>query len=137
METNNNPSFLPVGNELREMIASSFLSATHLNELLNLKGVFIDVNEKNKSIPILTTLILSPNEFDFLAEKQIKKEDNQKINTLKINLETDKDLLQIIPPNFSIKNLIDSDSKYKTNFTVIANPQFKRVGNNSNVIQNQ
>ena len=119
---------LPIGDQLRAMISQSFLTGKHLRDLLSSKGVFIDENDKNKSVPLLMNTILSPKEFLKLVESQKTKEEKFKVNTLTLPCKTDKPLLDIIPPNFSINKIIKDNIVYKPNYKVKANPQFTYVG---------
>lgn len=135
IEQEKTKDFLPVGENLRAMISQSFLTAKNLKDILNDKGIFIDENDKNKSIPLLMTSILSPKEFESLVENQITKEEKFKVNTLTIPCKTDKKLLELIPTNFSINNIIKENIIYKPNFKVIGNPKFTIVENNPNQIQ--
>lgn len=127
--------FLPIGDQLRAMISQSFLTAKHLKDILNDNGVFIDENDKNKSVPLLMTTILSPKEFNKLVENQTTKEEKFKVNTLTIPCKTDKKLLELIPSNFSINRIIEENIVYKPNYKVNGNPQFTIVDSNPNQIQ--
>jgi len=126
---------LPIGDQLRAMISQSFLTGKHLRDLLSSKGVFIDENDKNKSVPLLMNTILSPKEFLQLVENQRTKEEKFKVNTLTLPCKTDKSLLDIIPPNFSINKIIKENIIYKPNYKVKANPQFTYVGKEKKSIQ--
>ncbi len=127
--------FLPIGESLRAMISQSFLTSGILKKILNDKGVFIDENDKNKSVPLLMTTILSPKEFRELVDNQVKKEEKFKVNTLTIPCKTDKRLLDIIPVNFSVNKIIEENIVYKPNYKVIGNPQFSNVDGKPNQIQ--
>ena len=100
VEENQIKDILPTGDQLRAMISQSFLTGKNLRDLLQSKGVFIDENDKNKSVPLLMTSILSPNEFKTLVENQTTKEEKFKVNTLTIPCKTDKKLLEVIPNDF-------------------------------------
>lgn len=126
---------LPIGDQLRAMISQSFLTGKHLRDLLSSKGVFIDENDKNKSVPLLMNTILSPKEFLKLVESQKTKEEKFKVNTLTLPCKTDKALLDIIPANFSINKIIKENIVYKPNYKVKANPQFTYVGKDKKSIQ--
>lgn len=126
---------LPIGEQLRAMISQSFLTGKNLRDLLSTKGVFIDENDKNKSVPLLMNSILSPKEFLSLVENQQTKEEKFKVNTLTIPCNTDKPLLDIIPPGFSVNKIIKENIVYKPNYKVKGNPQFTFVGKNKENIQ--
>ena len=52
VEENQIKDILPTGDQLRAMISQSFLTGKNLRDLLQSKGVFIDENDKNKSVPL-------------------------------------------------------------------------------------
>lgn len=126
---------LPIGDQLRAMISQSFLTGKNLRDLLSSKGVFIDENDKNKSVPLLMNTILSPKEFLKLLENQQTKEEKFKVNTLTLPCKTDKPLLDIIPKDFSVNKIIKENILYKPNYKVKANPQFTYIGKSKNSIQ--
>jgi hypothetical protein len=128
-------TILPYGETLRELISQSYISAADLKTLLAQKGIFVNQNQKNQIVPILMTCLLSPAEFDFLRDKQIKKEDTPKYNTYTLdwNSSTSKTLLQCLPSKYSL-NEIDKTT-YKKNYTIGGNPQFIVVNNNPNSIR--
>ena len=86
-------TFLPHGEGLKALINASSLTNSNLDKLLKNRGVFVDNKKKNNPISILASSLLSPNEFDFLREKQNFKEDKPKRSTKSIVLNTDKDLI--------------------------------------------
>lgn len=135
VEENQIKDILPTGDQLRAMISQSFLTGKNLRDLLQSKGVFIDENDKNISVPLLMTSILSPNEFKTLVENQTTKEEKFKVNTLTIPCKTDKKLLEVIPNDFSINKIINENVVYKPNYKVKGNPQFSFVDNEQKSIR--
>jgi hypothetical protein len=96
-----------------------------------MKGVFVNNSDEDSTFPILTTSLLSPNEFEFLKEKLQAKEDREKTITRTLEWESAKTLIAAIPDNFNIQEII------KTNFpkySVIGNPNFTMVDKNPNKI---
>ncbi len=96
-----------------------------------MKGVFVNSADEDSTLPILTTSLLSPGEFDFLKEKLQSKEDREKTITRTLEWESSKTLIAAIPDNLNIQEIIKTNyPKYK----VIGNPNFKMVDNNPNRI---
>lgn len=126
---------LPIGDQLRAMISQSFLTGKNLRDLLSSKGIFIDENDKNKSVPLLMNTIISPKEFLRLVANQQIKEEKFKVNTLTLPCEINKPLLDIIPNDFSINKIINDNIIYKPNYRVKANPQFTYVDKDKNSIR--
>jgi len=79
-----NGSLLPYGEHLRALLSSSLISASELNTLLKKKGIYICNPTKENTIPVLSSLILTPNEFEILKEHQKNKEDKEKRQDTKI-----------------------------------------------------
>jgi len=65
---------LPFGNNLKELIVASNLSDDELRFLLQRKGIFQRISDKSHTVPLLSTLLLSPKEFHILKEKRSIKE---------------------------------------------------------------
>ena len=62
-------NILPNGTELRDLLSNSFLTTAHINKLLKDKGIVTQNSDKNASFPIYMSLLLSPEEFIYLYEK--------------------------------------------------------------------
>ncbi len=123
--------FLPFGESLRAILQHDSIKDRERRQLLRLKGVFVNNSDEDSTFPILTTSLLSPNEFEFLREKLQAKEDREKIITRTLDWESDKTLISAIPDNFNIQEIIKANfPKYK----VIGSPNFKMDGNNPNKI---
>jgi len=70
--------FLPYGEYLRTLLSTSLITSAELKKLLREKGIFVCNSDKKHTIPILSSLLLSPQEFDTLKEHQKTKEDKEK-----------------------------------------------------------
>jgi len=73
-----NGTMLPYGEHLRSLLDTSLITEFELKNLLREKGIFVCNAKKEQSIPILTSLLLSPKEFNTLKEHQKTKEDKEK-----------------------------------------------------------
>ena len=70
--------FIPFGESLRGFANQRFISQVEIHRILKERGVFTLNQEKDYTIPILQTLLLSPREFDKIREAFSSKEDNEK-----------------------------------------------------------
>jgi hypothetical protein len=119
--------FLPFGESLRAILQHDSIKDRERRQLLRMKGVFVNNSDEDSTFPILTTSLLSPNEFEFLKERLQSKEDREKTITRTLDWESAKTLISAIPDNFNIQEVIKTNfPKYK----VIGNPNFIMVGNN-------
>ncbi len=88
-------SMLPFGEHLRAMLSSSLISKAQLNNLLKNKGIYLNNPSKENMIPVLSSLLLTPQEFEILKEHQKNKEDKEKRQEARIktiNKQTAQDL---------------------------------------------
>lgn len=118
---------LPFGELLRGFMEQSFISPVDLKHTLRTRGVFISRTEKRDTIPALVCCLLSPCEFDELRECQATREDNPKTVTQTIAWASSKSLLDAVPPDLRLADLIAGEF---TNFKVIGAPAFVPVGGN-------
>lgn len=120
-------SFLPYGENLRVLIAHSDLSISNHKNILNSKGIFLGNYDKNRTVPELMNILLDPSEFSELTEMQSEKEDKVKYRTLKLPWDSNVALLKAIPENFNLNKLVKDSFDYVPTYTVIGNPQFRKV----------
>ena len=98
--------FLPFGESLRVILQHDSIKDRERRQLLRLKGVFVNDSDEDSTFPILTTSLLSPNEFDFLKEKLQSKEDREKTITRTLDWESTMTLIAAIPDNFNIQEIV-------------------------------
>lgn len=122
---------LPFGEALRGFLEQPFIAAADLKHTLRARGVFLNRTEKRDTIPVLVCCLLCPQEFDELRECQTSREDNPKTMTRTLPWSSRKPLLEAIPPDLKLSDLIAGDF---TNYTIIGTPLFVPVGNNPNNI---
>ncbi len=128
---------LPYGNELRDLLSRSVISKTEMNNLLKDKGVYISEPSKENILPILSSILLSPKEFDRLKENQTTREDGEKRRSsppLKLTNEVKgKTLIELLP---GILNLNDIAKKQFANYDFHnASMSFEMIDNNPNKVQ--
>lgn len=103
---------LPYGNELRDLLSRSQITASEMNKLLRMKGVYISEPNKENLIPVLSSILLSPNEFDYLRERQKTREDTIKRSSsppLKCSDQIIKSGLINVVKKIDLKAVIDKD----------------------------
>ncbi len=117
---------LPYGEALRVFLEQPYIAPADLKHTLRSRGVFLGRNEKRDTIPVLTCCLLSPREFDELRQQQENREDNPKTMTRTIAWNSNKSLLQALPKELNLAELLFGDS---LNYKVIGSPAFVPVGN--------
>lgn len=123
--------FLPFGESLRVILQHDSIKDRERRQLLRMKGVFVNHSDEDSTFPILTTSLLSPNEFEFLKERLQSKEDREKTITRTLDWQSTTSLIAAIPDNFSIQEIVKTNfPKYK----VVGSPNFKMFENNPNRI---
>ncbi|MCE3238738.1 MAG: hypothetical protein K0R24_1719 [Gammaproteobacteria bacterium] len=120
-------SFLPYGNSLRELVSQSYISAFELKRTLRQRGIFLNYSDKETSIPVLMSLLLSPQEFETLREKQNTKEDNIKTSSFTLEIPKEKmehvDLISLLPDSLDLNTLIHKENT-RMNYSVDGQPNF-------------
>ncbi|MCD8411824.1 hypothetical protein [Tenacibaculum finnmarkense] len=112
-------SLLPHGEGIRPLVSASNLSDSDLKFLLQKRGVFNKKNKREDLVPIISSILLSPKEFNILRNKQSNKESN--INRFSSQAEwigVNKNLVDTIDENDlqkSIYELLPDDSTYQIN----------------------
>lgn len=109
---------LPHGELIRGFANQNYLTKSDLNKFLKSRGIFSRDSQKESLVPILSTLLLSPSEFDELRECQNTKEDNVKKTTSRIECASDFNLVNAIK-NLDLNNLIDTSQR---NFSLTSKP---------------
>jgi hypothetical protein len=74
----NPSSFIPSGEMIRELANQSYVSEADIKAILRQRGIVTPGTQKERTVSILSCLLLSPPEFDVLVERQSIKEDSLK-----------------------------------------------------------
>ncbi len=93
--------FIPYGEALRGFANQKFISAAEIHRILKERGIFTFNNCKDYTVPIMQTLLLSPNEFDKVKDAFIQKEDSEKKISREINFNNEARLF--IPELLSVE----------------------------------
>jgi hypothetical protein len=123
---------LPHGELLRGFMEQSFVGKGDLKDVLRNRGIFTRNTEKHDTIPILSSTILSPSEFDYLRECQNSKEDNPKIITQTIEWQSEETLFDSVPDRLDINSILDLEF---SNFKVVGSPNFVPIDGNPDCIR--
>ncbi len=122
--------FLPFGELIRGFANQSYLSKSDLKRFLRKRGIFFTNAEKETLVPCISTLLLSPSEFDDLRICQNTREDNTKKNTSRLAWNSEKPIIDTLS-NFSFENIIPSEG---TNFWFNSEPDVSVINKNPNLI---
>lgn len=66
---------IPFGEYLRGFVNQKYITKAELSGILKERGIFVLNSEKEFTVPLLQTLLLSPSEFDKISEKFSTSED--------------------------------------------------------------
>ena len=112
---------LPFGETLRPLILASSLKGTDLKFVLQRRGIFVGSHRNDVVVPILTSILLSPQEFEILKNRQRLKDNAPKTSDAKVEWGSTKTIAQAVPDEFEnfVRNLVSEDESYSlTNCTV-------------------
>lgn len=124
--------FIPHGEDLRGFANQKLISAAEIHKILKERGIYTFNNEKDYTVPILQTLLLSPREFDKIREAFSQKEDNEKKISREITL-IDNPILSI--PELLSVDLNDYIKKELPTCKLERAIKFSIVDNDSNHIK--
>lgn len=132
MSNQNIDSILPQGEALRTYLAQPYIGSGDIKSVLRSRGVFVNSQEKEQTIPALTLSLIRPSEFSRLQLAYTTKEDNPKITTQTIRWQGHETLLESVPDSIDVNKLLDLDFK---NFKVLGTPDFYPVNKDPDVIR--
>ncbi|MCY0970277.1 GapS4b family protein [Chryseobacterium wangxinyae] len=120
---------LPYGEQLRGFANQKYITTAELNRILRERGIFSLTSDKDFTVPLLQTLLLSPKEFDKIRESFSTREDNRKVNSSDINWTNNTQIL--IPEIMNVS--VDDFIKQKLPTCSLEKPiRFIPVDNNPN-----
>lgn len=76
------------GDRLRVLLNTEHISPGEISETLKEKGVFIGTSDRSTTIPLLSSCLLTPDEFTRLVEKSFIRESGKKYSSSKFKLST-------------------------------------------------
>lgn len=128
----NPSSFIPSGEMIRELANQSYISEADIKAIIRQRGIVTPNQQKDRTVSILSCLLLSPIEFDILVERQSIKEDSLKsAGSGKIALSDTftnltsfvyDEFLPNLPAQLSPKNAF-----LRENFKILGRPQAKTI----------
>lgn len=122
---------LPYGEAIRGFANQQYINKSEIFKLLRSRGIFAFNNDKSYTLPILQSLLLSPNEFDQLRDAYNSKEDNFKTISREIDWMDDVCLSDI---NHLQINVEDYLKKQLPTCELQSPIRFKQIGENFNHI---
>ena len=120
---------LPYGEQLRGFANQKYITPAELNRILRERGIFALTSDKDFTVPLLQTLLLSPKEFDKIREAFSTREDNRKVNSSDINWASNA---QILVPEIMIVNVEDFIKQKLPSCSLEKPIRFVPVANNTN-----
>lgn len=119
---------LPYGDHLRQLLIESYIGAGDIRYLLQEKGIFVSSSKKEDTVPVLAASLLTPNEFEYLCEKQASKEDERKVVSLPLKWKGNKTLSEVLPERYNLSERAKPKfGKYK----IVGSPTFVVESDNS------
>lgn len=100
--------FIPFGESIRGFANQQFISTAEINRILRGRGIFALNQGKDYTTLILQTLLLSPREFDELADAYRYREDSFKTISREIVWENNVNLSSINNLPVDVENFIKS-----------------------------
>lgn len=128
----NPSSFIPSGEMVRDLANQTYISESDIKTILRQRGIFTPNNNKERTVSILSCLLLSPPEFEVLVERQTVKEDTLKsAGSGRISVNTDfKNLTSFVYDDYLpglVAQITPKDNYLKNNFKVIGTPIVKTI----------
>jgi len=119
---------LPFGDDLRNLLNRTIISDADLNFILKNKGIYTSSNSREYTVPVFSSLIISPSEFDVLKERQKTKEDKrkQRSGTISCNIQGTS-LIEILP-KINLEDIVDT--RYMNYEFKNKKPNFIKISNN-------
>jgi hypothetical protein len=125
---------IPFGPTLQDILNHPSLTDSKLKQLLRLRGVYIEDDKNSNTYPLLLSMLLSPNEFNFIKENIRGKELTPKILSRPLAWQNPDDLINLVPDQINLKAILQaSDSRE----TIISQTNFARVDGNPNKVKMQ
>lgn len=128
----NPSSFIPSGEMIRELASQTYISEADIKMMLRQRGIFTPGTQKERTVSVLSCLLLSPPEFEVLVERQTIKEDNLKsAGSGKINLNNNfTNLTDFIHNEYLpglTEQILPNNAYLRDNYKVVGRPQAKTI----------
>lgn len=120
---------LPYGELLRGFANQSCISKGELKKALRERGIFLHNSDREMTVPYISSLLLSPKEFDNLREAQNTREDNLKKSSSRIEWVLGKSLSDSIPLPSEMREFVSDE---ESNFKLLKEPAIRLVDNSPN-----
>jgi hypothetical protein len=124
---------LPYGSELQGILNNTKISNSDFSSILKSKGIYTSSNDRESTIPLFSSILIAPSEYDLLNEKHKTKEDKEKkcSSTIECNFQGKK-LMEVLPK-------IDFNEIIKTKYMNYSFPKstvnFKKIDDNHVILE--
>ncbi len=112
---------LPYGSELTDFLTQNYITEANVAQLLQKKGVYYGIRDKKFTVPVAASMLLTPEEFEFLKQKRNTKEDSLKRRSSTLGWTSTKSLSEEIPANINVRDIVDTRFK---GYEIVGNPRF-------------
>lgn len=109
-------SLILLGSDLRILLKSSQISPGEVQSILRAKGIFARSNDKRETVPLLSSTILTPDEFTRLVDTSVSRESSPKQRVATLSLTSaDADWKQSLIDDLKTKldNIAQSSDSYE------------------------
>jgi hypothetical protein len=80
---------IPIGSDLRVLLNSEHISRGEVQSILKSKGIFVGNSDKSITVPILSSTLLTPDDFSNLIESSVERESRPKTKISGLDLVSD------------------------------------------------
>lgn len=107
-DTLSHEQILPCGNELLSILNGTNISESEFSSILENKGIYTSSHKKEHTLPIFSSIIISPAEYDLLREKQKSREEKEKKRSSIIECEINGKTLSDILPKINLDEIMQT-----------------------------
>lgn len=107
-DTLSHEQILPCGNELLSILNGTNISESEFSSILENKGIYASSHKKEHTLPIYSSIIISPAEYDLLREKQKSREEKEKKRSSIIECEISGKTLNDILPKINLDEIMQT-----------------------------
>jgi len=122
---------LPYGQELTDFLVQNYITESNVSSLLQQKGVFYGRRDKKYSVPLVSSMLLTPQEFEYIKDKRNSKEDRLKRRSSALRWSSDKTLFEELPKGLDVRSLVDTEFK---GYKILGDPSFIPSPSNKNKV---
>jgi hypothetical protein len=124
--------YIPFGITLQEVLRHPTLTGSKLKILLKSRGIYLESTDDKDTIPLLSSTILSPFEFEYIKDNLKSKEEAPKITSRPLEWHNTEDLIKVVPDKIDLKGILSNPNiRHK----VVSQTNFAPVEGNPNKVR--